>query len=127
MSANTFLPPSPVVPGKLLITAITNTYPMIVSIVDSIYNTYVVGQLVYLTVPASYGMFQANTLTGEIVSIDGLDFYLNINATGFDVFTIPNPNDLPTPVEPASLSPAGSKNLYNTLDVPFHSLRNQGN
>lgn len=126
MSANTFLPPTPVVPGMLLISAITQAMQMVVTIIDSIYNTYVVGQLVCLTVPSSYGMFQANELTGEILAINGLNFTLNINSSNFDPFVAPSPS-LPPPSKPASLAPAGSRNIYNTLTEPFQSLNNQGN
>ncbi len=127
MSANTFLPPSPVVPGFLLITAITRAFPMVVTITDSIYNTYVVGQSVHLSIPAAYGMLQADQLTAEIIAINGFDFSLNINSSGFDAFSSPNPSGIPTPVQPATLAPAGCKNIYNTLQEPFHSLSNQGN
>lgn len=65
MSVNTYLPPSPVVPGFLLISAITQTNPMVVTVVDSFYNTYIVGQLVHLNVPQDYGMVEADQLTGK--------------------------------------------------------------
>lgn len=126
MSANVYLPPSPVVPGMLLIEDISNSYPMVITITDSIYNTYVVGMLVTLAVPASYGMFQANNRTGQIVAINGDDFSVNIDSRGFDVFTPPSPG-LPPPSKPASLAPGGSRNIYNTAVEPFHSLSNQGN
>lgn len=126
-NANTFLPPSPVVPGSLLISNITPTYPMVVTIVNSIYNTYLVGQLVHLTVPETYGMFQADQLTGQIVAINGLDFYLDIDATQFNTFVIPAVYQ----TRPASLAPAGSRNLeINNTNVhiePFRSLGNFGN
>ncbi len=127
MSVNTYLPPSPVVPGFLLITAITQTNPMVVTVVDSLYNTYIVGQLVHLNVPEAYGMTQADQITGEIIAIDTLDFTLNINAHDFSAFVVPNPSAIPTPTQPATLAPAGSRNIYNNIVVPFHSLRNQGN
>jgi hypothetical protein len=128
MANNIFLPPSPVVPGSLLISAITQTYPMVVTIVNSLYNTYIVGQLVCLTVPSSYGMFQANELTGLITDINSTNFSLNIDARAFDAFVIPNASSLPTPSQPASLAPAGSRNIYNTAVEPFHALNgNQGN
>lgn len=127
MANNIFLRPSPVVPGMLLISAISNSNPMVVTIVDSIYNTYVAGQLVCLTVPPQYGMFQANELTAKIIAIDGDDFSLNVNSTNFDVFSIPG-DSLPPPSRPASLAPAGSRNSYETRQTPFHSLNgNQGN
>ena len=127
MSANTFLAPSPVVPGMLLVSAITNSNPMIISVIDSIYNTYVIGQLVHLSVPQSYGMVEADQKTGEILEINNLDFTVDINSTQFSPFVAPNPLDTPTPTRFASLSPGGSKNLYNTVQVPFHSLANRGN
>ena len=99
---------------------------MVVTIVDSIYNTYIVGQLVCLTVPSTYGMFQANELTGEITAINGTNFTIDINSAGFDPFVAPGPS-VPPPSKPASLSPAGSRNIYNAVVVPFHSLTNEGN
>ena len=127
MSVNTYLPPSPVVPGFLLISAITQTNPMLVTVVNSIYNTYIVGQLVHLSIPESYGMTQADQMTGEILAINGLVFSLNINAQDFSTFAAPNPSAIPTPSQPATLAPAGSKNIYNNLVVPFHSLGTTGN
>lgn len=127
MANNIYLPPSPVVPGALIITAITNANPMVVSFINSIYNTYALGQLVCLTVPAQYGMVQANELTGEIINISGTNFTLNINASNFDPFVIPPPS-FPPPTRPASLSPAGSRNIYNVTVEPFRSLNgNIGN
>jgi hypothetical protein len=126
MSANTFLPPSPVIPGFLLITNITTTKPMVITITNSAENTYIVNQLVHLSVPASYGMVQANQLTGQIIAINGVNFTVDIDATQFNPFVIPA-----TGMEqPASLAPAGSRNL--TIDnfsrlVPFQSLGNSGN
>ena len=123
MSANPYLAPSPVVPGFLLITAITQTYPMVVTITNSIYNTYTVGQLVKLNIPPQYGMQQANQKVGQITDITGTNFSVNINALGFDAFTAPNPSSLPTPTQPATLAPAGIGNgYYNTQTEPFHSL-----
>lgn len=126
MANNIFLPPTPVVPGSLLISAITQSNPMVVTIVDSIYNTYIVGMLATLTVPSSYGMFQANELTGQITAISGTNFSLNIDSSQFDAFVAPIPS-LPPPSKPASLAPGGSRNLYDVNVEPFHSLTNQGN
>ncbi len=126
MSVNTYLPPTKVIPGFLLISNISRAVQMVVSFVDSVENTYIVGQNVYLSVPASYKMFQANGLTGQITNINGTDFTLNINSTQFDTFVAP-----PTGAEqPATLSPAGSTNLQfdnNTNKVGFQSLNNVGN
>jgi hypothetical protein len=121
MANNIFLPPSPVVPGNLLITNISTANPMVVTIINSIFNTYIVGMLVILTIPQSYGMTQANDLTAQITAISGTNFTLNINSSGFDVFVIPSPT-LPPPSKPASLSPAGARNIYDVTVEPFHAL-----
>lgn len=125
-NANTYLPPTVVTPGMLLITNITQTNPMVVTITDSDKNTYIVGQVVHLNVPRTYGMSQADQLLGQITKIDGTNFSLNIDATQFDQFVIPASGK----EQPASLAPAGSKNLQfdnSTNQVPFKSLNNQGN
>lgn len=127
-NANTYLPPVLVIPGALLITAITRSYPMVVSIVDSEVNTYIAGQNVLLTVPPSYGMTQANGLFGTILSISGTDFSLDLDSSGFDAFVVPGAGV--TIERPASLSPYGSRNLqYNngTNKVAFQNLNNVGN
>ncbi|MBS0654122.1 MAG: hypothetical protein JSR39_11430, partial [Verrucomicrobia bacterium] len=72
MSANTFLPISPVVPNTLLISNITQSNQAVVTVTAT--NSYIPGQVIKLTVPASYGMYQADQLTGQILSISGLDF-----------------------------------------------------
>lgn len=128
MANNIYLPPSPVIPGFLLISAISQTFPMVITIINSIYNTYVAGQLITLTVPTSYGMFQANEKTAQILGINGLNFSVNIDARGFDAFVPPNPLNLPPPSRPASLSPGGSQNFYNVAAEAFQSLNgNTGN
>lgn len=88
-------------------------------------NTYITGQLVRLTIPYLYGMQQANGLVGQIIIIGVGTLTLNIDSSGFDPFAIPGSGEMP-----ASLAPAGSRNLeYNntTTQVPFQSLNNIGN
>ena len=88
-------------------------------------NVYIPGMLVKLLVPVSYQMIQANGLTGQILSVSGSDISVDIDSRGFDIFVIPSNNQIP-----ASLAPAGSRNLqYNntTRNVPFQSLNNRGN
>ncbi len=89
-------------------------------------NSYIVGQVVKLMIPRSYGMFQADNLQGQILAINGLDFSLDIDSRQFDVFSIPSGNT----EQPASFSPSGSRNLQfnnSTNSVPFQSLNNRGN
>lgn len=84
---------------------------------------YVVGQLVRFFIPSSYKMIQANGLTGQILAINGNEYTIDIDSTLFDAFVVP-PDYTP---QPASLAPAGSRNIYNNLTVPFHSEGNTGN
>lgn len=89
-------------------------------------NTYIPGQLVRLTVPITWGMFQANGLVGKILSIASSKMTLNIDSTNFDAFI----DGSASKDTPASLSPAGSQNLeFSNLtnEVPFQSLNNIGN
>jgi hypothetical protein len=128
--ANNYLPPVIQIPSSLLITAITQSTPMIITVQignpTTEANTYIPGMNVKLLVPITYGMYQANGLIGTILSIDGSNFTLSLDSSGFDAFVIPSGNV----EQPASIAPAGSKNLeYNnqTDQVPFQSLNNIGN
>lgn len=126
MSVNTFLAPSPVVPPFLLITAITQANPMVVTAAPGVTYTvtiYVVGQLVRFFVPSSYKMIQANGLTGQILAINGTSYTIDIDSTLFDAFVTPATYK----PQPASMAPAGSRNIYNTQTEPFHSQGNTGN
>jgi len=116
MANNVYLPPSPVTPPFLLITNITQSPKAVVTV--SIANTYVIGQLCYFSVPFTYGMFQMDGLTGKILDIVGLNFYTNIDSSQFDAFVLPSAGK----EKPASLCSAGSRNIYNFTNVPFHSV-----
>jgi hypothetical protein len=128
-NANVYLPGTIAIPSSLNITAITQDYPMVCTIVvNSVTesNTYIAGQVVRLFVPYTYGMFQANGLQGKILSVSGSNISLDIDSRNFDVFAIPASNA----EQPASLAPCGSQNLeYSNLtdSVGFQSLNNRGN
>jgi len=127
---NQYLPGTIQIPSSLLVTAATKAFPMVITVAignstDEV-NTYIEGMCVKLYIPRPYGMFQANGLTGKIISINGSDWSLDIDSTGFDSFSIPAGNAQ----TPASVSPAGSRNLQytnNTEQVPFQSYNNVGN
>jgi len=126
--ANQYLPGVIQIPSMLLIIGITQSFPMVVTFIvpDTGSNTYVPGQLVRLSVPKTWGMFQANGSTGKILAVDSTTMALNIDSTYFDTFI----DGSSTSETPASLAPAGSQNLeYNntTNNVPFQSLNNIGN
>ncbi len=127
--ANEYLPGTIQIPSSLVITAITQAYPMVVTFVVNPVtesNSYHIGQLVKLFVPYSYRMYQANGLQGQILSLSGLTMTLDIDSRLFDPFFIPASNM----EQPASLAPSGSRNLIydnTTKSVPFQSLNNRGN
>lgn len=128
---NIYLPGVVTIPSALQITAITKASPMVVTLAtpDPVTeaNTYIVGMAVKLNVPISYGMYQANNLIGTITAISGLNFTLNIDSSQFDAFVAPSGS---SGVQPATISPNGSRNLeYNnkTAEVPFQSFSNIGN
>jgi hypothetical protein len=129
--ANNYLPPMIQIPSSLLITAITQSVPMVITVQignpTTEANTYIVGMNVRLLVPRSYGMYQANNLVGTILVINGSNFTLSLDSSQFDPFVIPSGNV----EQPASIAPFGSRNLQYTNGtsefVPFQSLNNIGN
>lgn len=126
---NQYLPGTVAIPSSLVITAITKSFPMVVTcVVNSVTeaNTYIPGMLVRFTVPSSYGMQQIDGVIANIMSVSALNFTFNIDSTRFDAFIVP----AITKEQPASLAPAGSRNLQFdnlTIQVGFQSLNNQGN
>jgi len=127
---NQFLPGVIAIPSSLVITAITQSSPMVVTVAignsTTEANTYIVGMSVRLFVPQTYKMYQANNLVGTIKAISGSNFTLNLDSSLFDAFVVPSGNV----EQPASISPNGSRNYeYNngSADVPFQSLNNIGN
>lgn len=125
---NQYLPGVIQIPSRLLITGITQSFPMVITFTVPLTgaNTYIAGQVVRLLVPKTWGMFQANGLMGKILTIGATTMALNIDSSLFDAFT----NGSSTSETPASLSPAGAQNLQygnNTNQVPFQSLNNIGN
>lgn len=126
-NANQYLPPVIAIPSALEITGISNTNPMVVTVeanTDQM-NTYIPGQKVKLTVPVTFGMWQANGLIPTITAVGINTLTLNVNAMGFDAFIIPVSTNMI-----ATLAPSGSSNLQfsnTTFQVPFQSLDNIGN
>ena len=127
-NANVYLPGTIQIPSALLITAITQDFPAVITAeVDDVTasNTYIAGQQITLTIPFEYGMQQANGLTVKILVVDNLDFYVDMNSINFDSFVIPGDPD-----QPATFAPAGSSNLAysnNTNQIAFQCLNNIGN
>ena len=125
-NANQYLPPVITIPSSLEITAISQSNPMQITTMmnsDQV-NTYQMSQVVVLTVPVTFGMWQANGLKGIISGVAGNIISLAIDSTNFDPFVNPNNGQV------ASLAPSGSNNLQfnnTTALTPFQSLNNIGN
>lgn len=126
--SNQYLPGVIAIPSSLLITAMTQSSPLVITftVPSTGSNTYILGQLVRLTVPRTWGMYQANGLTGKIIQLGMSTMSLNIDSTNFDPFIYATGSN----ETPASLAPAGSQNLpfgNNTNQIGFQSLNNIGN
>ncbi len=127
-NGNIYLPGTIQIPSGGLITAITNAQQAVITInINPLTeaNTYIPGQLVRLTVPVNYGMFQANNVTTQIQSISGDQLTVDLNTINFDPFVLSS-----TGTTPASLAPAGSRNLAysnSTNQIAFQCLNNIGN
>lgn len=125
-SGNPFLFPNITIPGFLLIQNITRARFAVVTIIDSVQNTYIPKMNLFFRVPRSYGMEEIDSKTAQILAIDGVNFTMDIDTTLFCEFVIPSHGE----PSPAIVSPAGSRNLeYNNLTrlVPFQPLNNIGN
>lgn len=126
-NANTYLAPTVTTPSALEITDITREQQMQVTttMTSDQANVYIVNMVVNLTVPYTWGMWQANGLKGIIVDVVDNILTLAIDSRLFDAFSDPNDGTIST------LAPSGSRNLiYNNntaLNVPFRSLNNIGN
>ncbi len=74
-------------PAMRVITAITNSFPALVT--TSFANGYLTGAYVRLNIPKGYGMQQGNQLTGYITVINPTQFNIDIDTTKFDPFVVP--------------------------------------
>lgn len=127
-------------PQYLYITNISAANPMVVSVSVDPTPYYVVGNKIRLSVPGSFGMTQANGLTGTITAINaaavtgniaGYSLTLNIDSSAFSAFAFPLTGLSPTATLFATLAPAGSSTQQNYLTgvytgyefqkTPFHT------
>lgn len=98
-----------------LISDITNAKSA--SVTTTFAHQYLDGLIVRLIVPQTYGMTQANNLTGTITVTSPTTFLIDIDTTNFDVFTYPGPTPPPGTKTPAQVIPVGgvNRNLYNAV------------
>lgn len=72
-------------PGVFFITAIT--LGATTTVTTSVNHNYVIGQLCRLLIPQSYGSYQLNEVTGNVISIPTANqVVLDINSTNADAF-----------------------------------------
>ncbi len=127
-------------PESLFITNISQATQAVVSTSVDPSPYYVVGNKIYFSVPASFGMSQMNALTGTIVAVNAAsaasnigayNLTVDINTTAFTAFAFPLHTLSPTAPEFAKLAPAGSQTSFNPVTLvqtgyefqktPFHS------
>ncbi len=125
MTANNYLSPTITIPSALTITAISQSNPMQIStsMNSDQYNSYQINQVVILSVPVTFGMWQANGLRAIISAVDEEVLSVCVDSTQFDAFLDPENGQI------ATLAPSGSRNLQynNDTNVAFKSLNNRGN
>lgn len=127
-------------PQFLFVTNISKATQAVVSTSVDPSNYYVVGNKIHLTVPSSFGMVEANQLTGTVLAVNAVaasgsigayNLTLDIDSSAFTTFAFPATALSPTAALFATLSPAGSRTTYNPstgvytgyefAKTPFHS------
>lgn len=94
-------------PAMRLIASITNANPATVT--TTFAHQYESGLIVRLDLPPAVGMQQANGSVGTIEVIDDTSFFIDIDTTLFDLFTIP-PSPGPFDNTCAQVVPIGEVN-----------------
>ncbi len=113
-----FTTTKPVQPQTLYITKIVRGATTLVT-VSTIHN-YIPNQLVKFNIPASFGMTQGDQVTSQILSVTTYTMTLALDSQLFDSFSFPpNVQNYIIPLF-ATLSPAGGRNEYDILTIPFH-------
>jgi len=111
-------------PQYMYITNISQASQAVVSTSVNPNRYYVVGMKVHLSVPSSFGMTQANQLTGTILAINAVsasgnigayNMTLDIDSSAFSAFAFPASTLSPTATLFATLAPAGAQTSYNPM------------
>jgi hypothetical protein len=106
-----------VVPESLFVTKVTQAAQAVVTM--SVDHTYQVGQLLTLSVPATFGMSELDGVTAKVVARDDATVTLDVDSSSFTPFAFPASSPLPQGF--ATIAPAGQRNAYDVEDVPFHT------
>lgn len=110
--------PTPIyLPAMRIISTITNGYPALVY--TTFAHNYVDGAIVRLNIPPHYGMQQANQLYGAILVASSTSFYINIDTTLFDVFSMPvGAHQCPQVTPVGEISSTLASAVHNVLPFP---------
>jgi hypothetical protein len=108
-----------VLPSTSIVTAITQAKKAVVT--TSVAHDYVVGQLLHLSVPSSFGMTEADQRTVKVVAVTAYSLTLDLDTTSFTAFSFPASASVPSSRLFATVAPAGQKNSYDVTNVPFRS------
>lgn len=105
-------------PQFLYITKIVRGMFTVVT-VSTVHN-YIPNQLVKFNIPSSFGFQEGAQETSQILSVTDYTMTLALDSQNFNAFSFPaNVQNYIIPLF-ATLSPAGGRNEYNTLTIPFH-------
>ncbi len=113
-------------PESLYITNISQATHAVVSTSVDPSDHYVVGMKIYMSVPASFGMNQMNTLTGKILAVNAVsatsnigayNLTLDIDSSAFTAFAFPASSSSPTAALFATLSPAGASTQLDPITL----------
>lgn len=114
---NTLLAPLAVNPEMMYISNLSVATQMVVSTTVDPSLFYSAGMEIRLSVPSSFGMTQANGLTGTILAVNAVaassnigayNLTLNINSSAFTAFAFPASTSSPTTALFATFAPAGA-------------------
>ena len=97
------------------ITAITNSSPMVVTTLD--HHHYPPGVNVSFLIPRQFGMYQLNTLNGQVIAVTSNTLTIAIDSLPFAEFAYPG--DLPTAYTPPSVVPNASGGYLPPVPLPY--------
>ena len=106
-------------PQFLYITEITKATQAVVRTSVDPTAYYVVGMKVHFSIPASFGMYQMNQLTGKIVAMSSANYTMtvDIDSSAFTTFAFPASTLSPTATLFATLAPAGASTQLNPVTL----------
>lgn len=112
-----------VLPEYNYVTSISQASSAVVEV--SILNSFVVGQLVTFSVPSDFGMVEMDQLTGKVTALDegatNHSITVDIDSSAFTAFAFPASGSFPGASCFPTVAPAGSRNIYDTTNVPFRT------